>query len=126
MALALALLPACWHGGANPRSLHYVGAALVTTRPADPRAYAYYLQCQLALAQEPPDLARAREQISLAIDVDPRDAHLWTMRGQVALAQGDAAQARRASDRALGLRPDYPPALALAARVARGANVVQR
>ena len=108
---------ACGHAGPNPRTLHYVGKDLVATPPADHRAYAAYVQAQLALALEPPDLARAADQISLATEYDPRDAHLWTVRGQVALQRGDVEQARHASQRALNLRPDYPPARELASRL---------
>lgn len=118
LLLFASLLAGCRHGGPNPRTLHYVGKDLVATRSADPRAYAYYVQCQLALSLSPPDLARAHEQILLAIDHDPRDAHLWTVRGQIELQRGDQAQARRAGERALHLRPDYPPAKELAARIA--------
>jgi Tfp pilus assembly protein PilF len=117
---SLLALAGCHHGGPNPRTLHYVGKDLVATRSADPQAYAYYVQCQLALSLDPPDLARAHEQILLAIDHDPRDAHLWTVRGQIDLQRGDQAQARRSSERALYLRPDYPPARELAARIAGG------
>jgi len=126
LTLALTLLTGCRYGGANPRTLHYIDKDLVATRPADPRAYAFYVQCQLALSLEPPDLARAHEQILLAIGHDPRDAHLWTVRGQIDLQRGDEVQARRASERALGLRPDYPPAKELAARLGASPQVVQR
>lgn len=117
---SLLVLAACRYGGPNPRTLHYVGKDLVATRSADLRAYAYYVQCQLALSLAPPDLTRAHEQILLAIDHDPRDAHLWTVRGQIDLQRGDQGQARRASERALYLRPDYPPAKKLAARITGG------
>ncbi len=115
VAVALVLaLTACRHGAADSRTLHYVDKDLVSTRAGDSQAYAYYLQCQLALAQQPPDLARADQQISLALGRDPRDAHLWTVYGQIAVQRGDASEARRASERALALRPEYPPAKALA------------
>ncbi len=118
-ALAVALIAAlgCRHSGPSPRTLHYVGKDLVATDPVDHRAYAAYVQAQLALASEPPDLARAHEQIAEAIDHDPRDAHLWTVLGQIELQRGELDSARRASQRALTLRPDYPPARELAARV---------
>jgi len=122
----LLALTACRHAGSNPRTLHYVDRQLVATRSADPRAYAFYVQCQLALSFVPPDLDRAHEQILLAIDHDPHDAHLWTVRGQIELQRGDEAQAHRASERALHLRPDYPPAKDLAARLGGGPKVVQR
>ncbi len=113
----LTTLPACRHTQPSPRTLHYVGDDLVTTKPADPRAYAAYLQAQLALAQDPPDLPHAAEQLALALHYDRGDAHLWTVRGEVLLRQGDIDGARQASARALALRPDYPPAAALQARL---------
>ena len=119
-------LVACRHAGPSPRTLHYVGGALVATPPADHRAYAAYLQAELALASEPPDLTRAHEQILLAIDFDRHDAHLWTVRGQIELQRGDVEQARRASERALSLRPDYPPARDLAARLRGAPQFVHR
>ncbi|MBL9102914.1 MAG: hypothetical protein JNL82_18350 [Myxococcales bacterium] len=118
------LLAACRHGGPNPRTLHYVGDTLVATSPPDHRAYTAYLQAQLALASEPPDLARALEQISLAIEYDGDDAHLWTVRGEVELRRGDVEAARRSSQQALALRPGYPPAERLAARLHGGGHVV--
>ena len=119
-------LVACRPAGPSPRTLHYVGDDLVATAPADHRAYAAYLQAELALATDPPDLARAHEQILLAIDHDRHDAHLWTVRGQIELQLGDVEQARRASERALSLRPEYPPARELAARVRSAPQFVQR
>lgn len=113
---ALALC-ACPHAGPNPRTLHYVGKDLVATYPADHRGYAAYVQAQLALALEPPDRRRALEMLTLALEYDRHEAHLWTVRGQVELELGEVDAARRSSARALGLRPDYPPALELAARV---------
>lgn len=115
--VVMATLAACQHGGPNPRTLHYVGKDLVASPPADHRAYAAYVQAQLALASEPPDLPRAHASILEAIDYDPHDAHLWTVRGQIELQLGEPEQARRASERALGLRPDYPPARELAAKL---------
>ncbi|MBK7826231.1 tetratricopeptide repeat protein [Nannocystis sp.] len=121
VALPAASLVACKPGGPNPRTLHYVGPDLVASPPADHRAYAAYVQAQLALASEPPDLRRALAQIVDAIDYDPHDAHLWTVRGQIELQLGEPEQARRASERALSLRPDYPPARELAAKLLRPA-----
>jgi len=117
VVLACACMAGCNHGGPNPRTLHYVGKDLVASPPADHRAYAAYVQAQLALANEPPDLRRAHEMIVEAIDHDPHDAHLWTVRGQIELRLGEPEQARKASERALSLRPDYPPARELAAQL---------
>ena len=117
LLLGALLLAACVHAEPNPRTLHYVGKNLVATPPADYRAYGAYAQAQLALGSDPPDLARALEQLRLATDFDSHDAHLWTVRGQVELQLGELNSARRSSARALTLRPEYVPAKALAARV---------
>lgn len=114
-ALLCLLFAACSHAAPSPRTLHYVGADLVASPVVDHRAYAAYVQAQLALASEPPDLARALEQISLAIAYDRDDAHLWTVRGQIEQRRGDLEAARRSSAQALALRPGYPPAERLAA-----------
>lgn len=125
LTLASLVLTACRHAGPDPRTLHYIGDALVATSPPDHRAYAAYVQAELALATDPPDLARALEQISLAIGYDRDDAHLWTVRGDVELRLGDVEAARRSSAQALALRPGYPPAERLAARLS-GRHVVLR
>lgn len=123
--LALLAFAACSHAGPNPRTLHYVGDRLVATPVVDHRAYAAYVQTQLALASEPPDLTRALEQISAAISHDRDDAHLWTVRGEIELRRGDVDAARRSSAQALALRPGYPPAERLAASLAAGGAQVQ-
>lgn len=117
LVLVLALAGACTHHGASSRTLHYVGDDLVTTPQVDHRAYAAYLQARLSLESAPPDLARALEQIDLALHYDRDDPHLWTTRGEIELRMGDVDAARRSSDRALAHGPDYPPARQLAARV---------
>lgn len=122
----LLLLAACPHAGPNPRTLHYIDKDLVATQVVDHRAYAAYVQAQLALSVEPPDLSRALEQISLAIAYDRDDAHLWTVRGEIELRRGDVDAARRSSAQALALRPGYPPAERLAARLHSGQVVLTR
>lgn len=114
-AALVLLLAACNHAGPSPRTLHYIGDDLVASPVVDHRAYAAYVQAQLALVSEPPDLARALAQISLAIGYDRDDAHLWTVRGEIELRRGDVDAARRSSAQALSLRPGYPPAERLAA-----------
>lgn len=121
---ALALALGCATAGPNPRTLHYRDRDLVASPLVDHRAYAAYLQAQLALASEPPDLVRAREELAAAIEYDRDDAHLWTALGDALLRLGDVEAARRASAQALALRPDYPPAQQLAARL--GAQQVVR
>jgi Flp pilus assembly protein TadD len=118
LALALALGCACAPvGGPSARTLHYVDKTLVSSSPVDHRAYGAYLQARLALETDPPDLARALQQIDVALHYDRDDPHLWTTRGEIELRLGDVDGARRSSARALSLGPDYPPALKLAAQV---------
>lgn len=116
-ACALACACACAPAGPSTRTLHYVDKDLVSTSPVDQRAYAAYLQARLALEADPPDLARALEQIEQAIRHDRDDPHLWATRGEIELRLGDVDAARRSSQRALALGPSYPPARALAARL---------
>jgi len=123
-ACLTASVTACLHAGPNPRTLHYIGADLVASPVVDHRAYGAYVQAQLALATDPPDLTRALEQISLALGYDRDDAHLWTVRGEIELRRGDVESARRSSAQALALRPGYPPAQRLAARLSGGPQVV--
>jgi tetratricopeptide (TPR) repeat protein len=126
-ALALALACACAPAVPSARTLHYVDDQLVTSPSVDHRAYAAYLQARLALEADPPDLARALQQIDLALRYDRDDPHLWTTRGEIELRLGDLDAARRSSARALAYNPDYPPALQLAAQLqpAGGAQVAE-
>lgn len=114
---ACALACACAYAGPNTRTLHYVGDDLVSTPPVHWHAYAAYLQSRLALEADPPDLARALQQIEQAIRHDRDDPHLWATRGEIELSMGRLADARRSSQRALALAPSYPPARQLAARL---------
>lgn len=116
-ALALALACACAPAGPSSRTLHYLDKTLVSSAPVDHRAYGAYLQAQLALDADPPDLGRALQQIDLALRYDRDDPHLWTTRGQIELRLGDVDAARRSSARALSFGPGYPPALQLAAQL---------
>lgn len=117
LALALTCACACAPAGPSTRTLHYVGGHLVTSPPVDHRAYAAYLQARLALEADPPDLAAALGSIDLALRFDRDDPHLWTTRGDIELRLGQPDAARRSSQRALALAPDYPPARQLAARL---------
>lgn len=118
LALACVLLGACAPAGVpSARTLHYIDKQLVTSPTVDHRAYAAYLRARLALEADPPDLARALQELDVALHYDRDDPHLWTTRGEVELALGDLDGARRSSARALALGPDYPPAQRLAARL---------
>ena len=96
------------HGG-----LHYLEGKLVYSPPADARAYAAYVRARLAMEQE--DVSHARQYILEALQYAPKDAHLWTVRGQIERKLGNQKAALFASQRALELQPDYPPAQQLAA-----------
>ena len=125
LAAACALACACAPAGPSTRTLHYLDKDLVSTPSVDQRAYAGYLQARLALETDPPDLARALEQIELAIWHDRDDPHLWATRGEIELRMGDVDAARRSSHRALALGPSYPPARALAARLEQPSGAPQ-
>ncbi|MGB1015320.1 MAG: hypothetical protein ACPG4T_14390, partial [Nannocystaceae bacterium] len=45
------------------------------------------------------------------------DPHLWTTRGELAMLRGELDVAFAASKRALELRPGYPPARELVAKI---------
>lgn len=125
LALACALTGACASAGPSSRTLHYIDKTLVSTPPVDQRAYAAYIQARLALEADPPDLARALEQIELAIRHDRDDPHLWATRGEIELRMGDVDAARRSSQRALAHGPTYPLARQLATRLEQPAGAPQ-
>lgn len=101
----------------NLRSLHYLDGKLVASPPADERAYAAYLRARLAMEQTPAHYLEARQHIQDALQYAPKDAHLWTVCGQIELYLGNPREAFLASQRALQLQPNYPPARQLAASV---------
>jgi cytochrome c-type biogenesis protein CcmH/NrfG len=123
----LALASACSVGCfADPygkaRRLHYIGDRLVTSEPVPPRAYEAYLRARLALERNPQDLAVAREQIDEALRWDAKEPQLWTTRAEIAWLAGDFATADDAIARALQLRPDYPAATQLQAKIQAGSQ----
>ena len=111
----------CAASGPSGRSLHYLGDTLVTSAPVHHQAYAAYLRARLALEAEPADLAAAERELQRALHVEPRDPHLWTTLAEVELRRGDRDAALAAGRVALSLRPDYPPALQLVAKLEGGA-----
>ena len=100
---------------ANLRSLHYVAGTLVSSPPADERAYAAYLRARLAMEQRPENYFEARQYIYEALQYTSKDAHLWTVCGQIELHLGNQREAVFASQQALQLQPSYLPAHQLAA-----------
>lgn len=107
----------CAASGPSARSLHYMGDTLVYSAPVHHQAYAAYLRARVALEAEPADLTTAERELQRALHVEPRDPHLWTSLAEVELRRGDHDAALAAGRVALSLRPDYPPALQLVAKL---------
>ena len=127
LALVLALLGAgCATVGPHPRTLHYNDGELVHSRPASSASYEAYLRARLALSVEPPHLDVAQAEIELALRYDGRDPHLWTTQAEIASLAGDEDKAIAAARRALTLRPGYPPAQKMMAKLTGGDRAVKR
>jgi Tfp pilus assembly protein PilF len=124
--VALVLGAGCASTGPHPRALHYVEGELVYSRPATSASYEAYLRARLALSVEPPHLDVAQAEIELALKYDPRDPHLWTTQAEIAAKAGDEDRAMDAVQRALSLRPGYPPAEKMMAQLRGGERSVQR
>lgn len=117
LAVLALWLSACATPGPSSHALHLVDDELVYSAPPSTGGYAAYLRCRLALDANPPRLEEARELIDQAIATDHRDPLLWTVRAEIDAQRGHTADAMVALQRALRLRPDYPPAKALAAHL---------
>lgn len=113
-------LVACAPRGPSAHGLHMVEGKLVHSTPPSTSAYAAYMRCRLALDATPPRLDEARAHIEAALAADPRDPHLWTVRAEIDAQRGDGEEAMKSLARAFALRPDYPPAKQLAARLGQG------
>lgn len=120
LCLALAGLGACATSGASARSLHYVDDELVYSNPPSALAYEAYMRARVALSAEPPRLDQARSEIEVALHYDRRAPHLWSTRAEIAALQGDDDTAVASAERALALRPGYPPAQAVLTGVRGG------
>lgn len=108
--------------GPGYRSLHVVDGQVVSSPPPAPSAYEAYLRARLAFEHEPPQLDEARFYIGEAIDFDPRDPQLWATRAEIEERAGKRAEAAAAARRALAIRPGYPLAEQVLARVEGGAS----
>ena len=117
--LAVVVLGGCYGSMMAPgyRSLHVVEGEKVSSPPPSPSAYEAYLRARLAFEHEPPKLEEARFYIQEAIRFDPRDPHLWATRAQIEERAGEKAEAAAAARRALVIRPGYPLAEEVLARV---------
>jgi Tfp pilus assembly protein PilF len=114
------LLAACAPRGPSDHGLHVVDGETVHSTPPSTSAYAAYLRCRLALDADPPRLDEAHAHIEAALAADRRDPQLWTVRAEIDALRGDGDAALASLHRAFALRPDYPPAKALAARLGNG------
>lgn len=109
----------CAYGGSTSyRSLHYVDGELVASRPVSSAGYSSYIRARIAL--EEGHLDNAKTYIDRALRYDPKDPHLWTTRAEIAAKAGDDAVAMAAIERALEIRPGYPPARSLMATLRGG------
>jgi predicted Zn-dependent protease len=123
LCLVAALCGGCLANGylAN-RGLHYItdeegNEQLVKTPPPAPAAYEAYLRARLALDRDPPQLDEARGHILDALRWQPEEPQLWTVRAEIEWKAGDFAAAENAIAKALALRPGYPEAQQLLARM---------
>lgn len=115
--LAAVALPGCSSMGSGYRSLHVVEGQVVSSPPPSPSAYEAYLRARLAFEHEPPRLDEARFYIDEAIRFDARDPHLWATRAEIEERAGLTAEAAASARRALAIRPGYPLAEEVLARV---------
>ena len=102
------------------RSLHEVDGQVVQSAPPPPVAYESYLRARLAMDRDPPQLEAAQQHIRRALKADPRDPHLWATRAEIEEQRGQIEQAMQSAQRALALRPGYPPAQRVLSRLQGG------
>ncbi len=116
------VLVGCSPMGPSARSLHVVDGHEVSSPPPPPAAYEAYLRARLAFEHDPPQLEQARAAILVAIRFDPRDPHLWATRAEIEERAGEPDQAAASARRALAIRPGYPLAEQVLARVEASAT----
>lgn len=107
--------------GPSYRALHEVDGEVVHSHPPPPAAYESYLRARIALDRDPPQLDEARVYIARALRADPRDPHLWATRAEIEEQSGQTESALASAQHALALRPGYPPAEQVLARLQGGA-----
>lgn len=123
LGLTLGLGSACvTNGYIVNRGLHYVSDAdgneqLVRSTPPSPAAYEAYLRARLALEREPAQLGDARGHLLDALRWLPDEPQLWTVMAEIEWKMGNFAAAEEALATALALRPGYPEAEQLLARM---------
>lgn len=121
VSVVIILAAGCIGTGPGDHALHVVDGKVVHSPPPPSSAYTAYLRARLALDADPPRLDEAQVEIDRALRADPRDPQLWTVRAEIAARMGDGRAATAAIDRAFALRPGYPPAERLQARLGAGA-----
>lgn len=121
-AVLLVVLGGCYPVGTGYRSLHVVDGEVVQSPPPPPSAYEAYLRARVAFEQEPPQLSEARYHIARALQMDPRDPHLWATQAEIEERAGQVEQATASARRALAIRPGYPPAQQVLARLEGGSS----
>jgi len=107
----------CAASAPAPRSLHYIEEALVYSPTVHHQAYAAYLRARLVMEVQPAEYGAAEAHLRAALAVAPRDPHLWTTLAELELRRGDRDAALDAGRTALTLRPGYPAARQLVARL---------
>ncbi len=120
MVVLLVGLGGCYAVGPGYRSLHVVDGEVVHSPPPPPSAYEAYLRARLALEHDPPRLDDARWYIEHALRIDPRDPHLWFTLAEIEERGGQVEEARASARHALAIRPGYPPAEQVLARLEPG------
>jgi tetratricopeptide (TPR) repeat protein len=122
LPLGLMVLAGCYSVGPQYRALHVVDGEVVSSPAPPPSAYEAYLRARLAFEHQPPQLHAAQFYIEEAIRFDPRDPHLWASRAEIEERAGKPVEAAASARRALAIRPGYPLAHEVLARVeSRGA-----
>lgn len=116
-ATLFVVLGGCWAMGPEYRSLHVVDGQVVSSPPPSPSAYEAYLRARLAFEHDPPQLVEAQFYILEAIRFDPREPQLWATRAEIEERAGQKAEAAASARRALAIRPGYPLAEQVLARV---------
>jgi Tfp pilus assembly protein PilF len=112
LLLALVTATACARAP-HPRHQHLIDDQLVVSPAPSPSDYAAYTRVRLAMETEGGDLERAHKDLNVLLLRRPSDPHLWTTMAELEHGRGDEEAATAALERALVLKPDYGPALAL-------------
>ena len=105
------------HNTWRTRTWEEVDGEVVRSRPVYPSGYSAYVRARVAMDRDPPDLEEARIHLERAMRNDPKDPHLWTTLSELEAMAGDQDLALGAAEYALQLRPGYPPAVEMVAKL---------